>query len=119
MASQQSCLRSGKVVRCCCHFIPCAYFCVETTKNDWGLKVEYHIDQVFAYLPVSTDRLQKISGEQLLDPICSLVIKYCSNEWPLQSQISYDLQPYYHMRYDLVCKRGLLLKSDQIVMPMA
>ena len=70
---------------CCSHFILCVCFCIETTENELCLEVEARVDQVVAYLPASSDMLQKISGEQLFDPICSLVIKYCSKEWPLQS----------------------------------
>ena len=54
--------------------------------------------------------------------ICSLqisyVIKYCENEWPSQSCIGHDLLPYYQVRNDLAYKRGLLLKSDRIVIPL-
>ena len=58
---------------------PVFHTCIETTQNDLCLKVENHVDRVVAYFPVSSDMLQKISGEQFIDPIRSLVIKYCRN----------------------------------------
>ena len=68
--------------------------CVDIFNSDLCFEVENHVDNVVAYLPASNNMLAKIRNELLSDPVCSLVIKYCENEWPSQSCIGHDLQPF-------------------------
>ena len=63
---------------------------------------------------------ENISCKQLIDRVCSLVIKYCKSERLLLSQISHELHQYYHMRNNFAYQKGLMLKSDhRMVIRMA
>ena len=61
--------------------------CVDIFNSDLCFEVENHVDNIVAYLAASNNMLAKIRYELLSDPVCSLVIKYCENEWPSQSCI--------------------------------
>ena len=63
--------------------------------------------------------LQTIRDELLADPICSTVIRYCECGWPSSRSVCHDLQIFYQVRDDLAYQKGLLLKGDRIVIPLA
>ena len=86
--------------------------CVESFDNNLLCKVENHVDYVIAYLPALNNLLKKICNELVSDHVCSQVINFYQNVWPSQARIGHDLQPYFHVRYDISFQRGLLLKCD-------
>ena len=46
------------------------------------------------------------------------MINFFLNGWPLQARFGHDLQPYFQVRNDISFQRELLLKCNQIVIPI-
>ena len=92
---------------------------VATAEDDLISEVEDHVNNAVTNFPASDKMLQTIRDELLADPICSTVIKYCEGGWPSSRSVCHDLQTFYQVRDDLDYQKGLLLKSDRIVIPLA
>ena len=92
---------------------------VATAEDDLISEVEDHVNNVVTNFPASDKMLQTIRDELLADPICSTVIKYCEGGWPSSRSVCHVLQTFYQVRDDLAHQKGLLLKGDRIVIPLA
>ncbi|KAL7851936.1 hypothetical protein SRHO_G00177210 [Serrasalmus rhombeus] len=82
--------------------------CVSSTDED----VNVHVNMVSALLPVSDTKSKQIAEETVQDTELQAVIKNMLNGWPAGS-----CPQYYHIRGDLSCVNGLLLKQNRIVIP--
>ena len=71
--------------------------------------------------PIYLHRPRKTRGvrerDQSLDPVCSLVIKYCCSGWPSKSHINEPITPCWEARGDLTLQGDLLLHGTHIIVP--
>ena len=79
--------------------------------------IEEHVLAVVSHLPASKDYLQLYKQAQANDPVCSQLIQYCHNDWPLRCKVKGDLLHYWESRGELTFCDGLLLYGSRIVVP--
>ena len=68
-------------------------------------------------LPASQQRLSEYSKAQEVDPVCSLISKYCRLGWPEKGKIESYLKPFWKERGELMINKDLLLHGQRIVVP--
>ena len=78
---------------------------------------ELAMDACVANLPASKETLNEYEHAQNLDPLCSLIIKYCRTGWPCQKYLNETTIPYWEARGNLTMKGNLLLYDTRIVIP--
>ena len=79
--------------------------------------IEEHVIAVVSHLPASKDYLQLYKQTQASDPVCSQLLQYCHNGWPLRCKIKGDLLHYWDSCSELTISDGLLLYGSRIVVP--
>ena len=79
--------------------------------------IEEHVLAVVSHLPASKDYLQRYKQAQASDPVCSQLIQYCHNGWPLRCKVKGGLLHYWESLSELTFCDGLLLYGSRIVMP--
>lgn len=84
--------------------------CVSTTEED----VEHHVNMVATALAVSDEKSKHIAEVTKQNVDLQRVIQNMDEEWPVSS-----CPQFYHVRGDLCCVDGLLLKKGRIVIPQA
>ena len=72
-------------------------------------EIECHISTVVDTLPVSSIRLTAITQAQANDPVCSTLISYCSNGWPVKSSLPDITKPYRQYQGELSARDNLLI----------
>ena len=76
---------------------------------------EEHVIAVVSHLPASKDYLQFYKQTQASDPVCSQLLQYCHNGWPLRCKVKGDLLYYWDSRSELTICDGLLYGSFIVV----
>lgn len=84
--------------------------CASTTDED----VECHVKLISSALPVSDTKSRQIADATQRDADLQRVIQNMDEGWPAGS-----CSQFYHVRGDLSCVDGLLLKKERIVIPRA
>ena len=79
--------------------------------------IEEHVITVVSHLPASKDYLQLYKQTQGTDPVCSQLLQYCHNGWPLRCKVKGDLLHYWDSCSELTTCDGLLLYGSCIVVP--
>ena len=70
-------------------------------------------------LPVSSQRIDKLTRAQATDPVCSTLIFYFENGWPYKHLIRTELKPYWKCRGQITTHNNLLLYGPRIVIPLS
>ena len=78
---------------------------------------ELAMEACVTHLPAGKDRLSEYQQAQGLDPLCSLVIKYCRTGWPTKNKVDEALAPYWENQGDFTLHDNLLLHGSRIVIP--
>ena len=78
-------------------------------------EIECHISTVVDTLPVSSTRLTAITQAQANDPVCSTLISYCSNGWPVKSSLPDIAKPYRKYQGELSVHDNLLLYQNRLL----
>ena len=69
-------------------------------------------------LPASTSKLEEYRRKQKGDPVCSAIIHYCHQGWPLRKKdLDPSFAPFWEHQADLTIGEGLLLYDNRIVVP--
>lgn len=69
---------------------------------------------------VADDRLEHIKRETSKDPALMIVMKYIANSWPMNiKQVPDYAKEYYKFRHELTEQDGLVIRGEQIVIPIS
>uniref|UniRef100_A0A1X7VTN9 Reverse transcriptase domain-containing protein n=1 Tax=Amphimedon queenslandica TaxID=400682 RepID=A0A1X7VTN9_AMPQE len=68
-------------------------------------------------LQVSSSKLEHIRKEQHTNSICSTVVNYCQNRWPLNDKVESTIVPYWNKQGELSVCDGILLLGKRIFIP--
>ena len=90
---------------------------ISNTEKNFISVVEEHVDSVINSLPATTNGLQNVRHELLVDHICFQVIEFSQNGWPFNKNLDLKFQPYKKMSDDLCYHHGLLMKGNRLVIP--
>ena len=80
-------------------------------------EVETYVGAVLSILACSDRRLEELKDAQQNDAVCLKLAEYAREGWPVKTEISSALMPYYQFRDYFSVYNGLLLKSERIVVP--
>ena len=78
-------------------------------------EIECHITTVVDTLTVSSNRLTNITQAQTNDPVCNILISYCSAGWPVKSSLSDSMKQYRKYQGELSVYDNLLVYQDRLV----
>ena len=84
---------------------------IPATPGDTDLQdaAESLMEMCVNHLPASSQRLDEYRHVQAQDHICSSVINYSQNEWPVKEKVRTDIKPYWNAWGELTVHQGLLL----------
>ena len=68
-------------------------------------------------LTVSNNRLTAITQAQANEPVCNILISYCSAGWPVKSSLPDSMKPYRKYQGELSVHNNLLLYQNRLVIP--
>ena len=80
-------------------------------------EIECHISTVVNTLTVNSNRLTAITQAQANDPVCNILIFYCSAGWPVKSSLPDSMKPYRKYQGELSVHDNLLLYQNRLVIP--
>ena len=80
--------------------------------------MEEVMDAAVLTLPIDGSRLSVYKAKQLEDSVCSTIVRYCRNGWPVhKSQVDPAIRPYWVHQGNLTIGKGVLLYDNRIVIP--
>ena len=74
---------------------------------------------VIADLPATEGKLAEIREQQKKDEVCSLLAKFCANEWPDVNALNGELKLYYKVAGEILVTEGLLLRENRLIIPQS
>ena len=80
-------------------------------------EIECHNSTVVNTLTVSSNRLTAIRQAQANDPVCNILISYCSAGWPVKSSLSDSMKPCRKYHGELSLHDNLLLYQNRSMIP--
>ena len=80
-------------------------------------ETECHISTFVNTLTVNSNRLTAITQAQANDPVCNILIFYCSAGWPVKSSLPDSMKPYRKYQGELSVHDNLLLYQNRLVIP--
>ena len=78
---------------------------------------EMFVNTVMSSLPATEKRLAEIMQKQEEDEVCRQLKQFCQAGWPDQHEVPEALKPYYSVSAELTIYKGLLMRSNRIVIP--
>jgi len=75
------------------------------------------VNTIMSSLPATEKRLTEIMQKQEEDDACRQLKHFCQKGWPDKHEVPEALKPYYSLSSELTVYKGLLMRSNRIVIP--
>ena len=90
-----------------------------TSSGDTDLQelAELAMTAVVSHLPASEQRLEEYRTAQQEDPQCKIVLQYCRQGWPTESDVDPTVRAYWDVQGELTECDGMLMRGCRVVVP--
>ena len=77
--------------------------------------MDAYIQMAVQSLPAKESRLEEVRQHQQHVRVCKLIVTYCRDGWPRQSNVYISAQPFYSVAGEISVQEGLLMRGSRVV----